>query len=421
MHGPGVLGQVQGGLARRVAAADDDDVASGHGGGLADRGTVEHTAADELLELRDVEPSVGDTRRHHDGAGADPRSVGELDHSEVSIGGQAHHDPHEQERGAEGPRLLEGPEGELRPADALGEPRVVADQGAGSGLSADRLLLDDQGLEALGGGVHRGGQPRRSGPDDDQVEHLVLGRRRGQTEGIGDLEVRGVEQRGVLGREEQHHDRQTVQSILVRHAQRVEHARTLGGVGVVVADRDVVPAEHVAQLVAARRHPVPDHADRLEPGVVVQVPVLERVGDGGVELLVASALRADDREVGLPGADRLEHAAGGRELTPFDDDAPLGGRVQLTDRAQEVDAGLVALQVRAEDQRHRGPGLPHRFELVGGGCGAFDDPNVVVGPVAGAQSVADRGSGPLVGRGEDDQWGVGTGHGAPGHEVDRRR
>ena len=75
----GVLREVQGGLAGRVATADDVHRVAGHRARLGDRGAVEDPAPDERLHLGQVEPAVvdpgGDDRR----AGAGRGAVGEQD------------------------------------------------------------------------------------------------------------------------------------------------------------------------------------------------------------------------------------------------------------------------------------------------------------------------------------------------------
>src|SRR6185312_13906834 len=82
---------------------------------------------------------------------------------------------HQHEVRPEHPGLLIAALRELGAADPAGEPEVVADQRAGPGLPADRLLLDDQGGQALGRPVHRGREAGRTAADDEYVElPLVL-------------------------------------------------------------------------------------------------------------------------------------------------------------------------------------------------------------------------------------------------------
>ena len=145
-HPPGVLGQVHGGLAGRVAGADHKHLAARHRRGLADRRAVEHPGADQLLHAGRVQPPVVGAGGH------DHRPVGRLapvDQADQPIGpaalqpGRAGVD----QLGAEQDRLVAGPLGEVTAADPAGEAEVVADQGAAAGLPADRLGLEQQGAE----------------------------------------------------------------------------------------------------------------------------------------------------------------------------------------------------------------------------------------------------------------------------------
>lgn len=68
------------------------------------------------------------------------------------------------------------------------------------------------------------------------------------------------------------------------------------GADLVEADGDVVAAELVAQGVGALVTLLADHPHRLEADALGEVPVVERIGDGAVELLVAPALGAEQDE-----------------------------------------------------------------------------------------------------------------------------
>ena len=73
-----------------------------------------------------------------------------------------------------------------RPASAWpnpgGEAEVVLDAGAGARLPAGRRAVEDQDAETLGRAVDRRGQPRGSGPHDDDVVHLRRVERAGEAE-----------------------------------------------------------------------------------------------------------------------------------------------------------------------------------------------------------------------------------------------
>ena len=126
----------------------------------------------------------------------------------VALGAEPLHLAHEGVLRPERPRLLEGAVGEVGAADPAREAGVVADQRAGAGLAADRLLLDDQGGEPLRGGVDGRGEAGRPGAHDHDVVHVVGRRRPRQAEGVGDLEVGRVHQRRRRGGEGEHDHRQ---------------------------------------------------------------------------------------------------------------------------------------------------------------------------------------------------------------------
>src|SRR6185437_3702640 len=108
-----------------------------------------------------------------DGPGGQFSTVGELDDEVLAVRAKTGHLAQHGRFGAEGPGLVEGPVAQVGAADAEGESEVVADQGAGACLAADRLPIDDDGAQSLGGGVHGGRQPGRSGTYRDDVEDAL--------------------------------------------------------------------------------------------------------------------------------------------------------------------------------------------------------------------------------------------------------
>ena len=95
----------------------------------------------------------------------------------------------EHHLGAEPRRLGHRAVREVGAGEALREAEVVLDRRALTGLTAGRLALDDDGAQALGGGVDRGGQPGRAGADDAQVVERLLGPG-AQAERAGEVEGR---------------------------------------------------------------------------------------------------------------------------------------------------------------------------------------------------------------------------------------
>ena len=362
----GVLGQVQRGLARRVAPADNEHRAVHHRGRLGHRRAVEHPSADEPFEHRDAEAAVVDAGGHDRRARPHALAVGQRQHVLAALGSQADDVAEEEELGAEGPRLLEGAEREVGAADAAGETRVVPDEGAGPGLPADRPALDHQGREALGRGVDRARQPRRPGADDDHVVDGVGPDRAHQTERVGQLDVGRVHQRrrGRGELQDDHGQFRLLESQIVEDA-----ARGLGVLGV-EADRDVVAGEGVAQHVGPFVLPA-DQAHRLEAVALGEVPVVEDVGDRAVELLVPWPFRADELELGVPFGDGPEDGGGALEVTPPDDDRPLGRRLDRAGPPQEQQPLPVARPVVRE----------HHGDLAAPAAQPLEDgPGVVVGP-----------------------------------------
>src|SRR5262249_61504176 len=64
------------------------------------------------------------------------------------------------------------PAGVPMAADPGREAEVVTVPARTARLAAEAGALDDEGLETFGGCVHRGGESRRAGPDDQQVDLL---------------------------------------------------------------------------------------------------------------------------------------------------------------------------------------------------------------------------------------------------------
>ena len=108
--------------------------------------------------------------------------------------------PRDQDLGAEPSRLPKRAAGELVTGHAVREAEVVLDLGRRAGLAAGRLALDDERAEPFGGAVHRGGEPRRPRPDDDDVvlRRLRLG---GEVEELRDPTELRLHDRPVVERE----------------------------------------------------------------------------------------------------------------------------------------------------------------------------------------------------------------------------
>src|SRR5438270_10169709 len=72
-------------------------------------------------------------------------------------------------------RLRDATASQIASAQPGWKPEVVFDAGAGAGLTARSLALDQHRIEPLRGTVHGRGQSRRATADDDQVVKRCLG------------------------------------------------------------------------------------------------------------------------------------------------------------------------------------------------------------------------------------------------------
>src|SRR6266508_708025 len=186
-HRGGVPGQVDGRLAGGVPGADHEHVLALHRPCLGSSSAVEHARPVQRLQAGHAEAppchAGGEDRRTR-------RDLGPPGQPQQPVG------PARPERGrglgedevrSEQPGLLEGPVGEVVTADPSGKAEVVPDPGAGPGLPAEHLRLDDQRAEPLGRGVDGGCQAGRASADDDQVAdpHRRLGRAAEQLHQLG--------------------------------------------------------------------------------------------------------------------------------------------------------------------------------------------------------------------------------------------
>jgi hypothetical protein len=118
----------------------------------------------------------------------------------------------------------------------------------------------------------------------------------------------------------------------------------------VEAHRDVVASERVTQGVGALVALLADDPDGLEADALGQVPVVQGVDDGPVELLVAAALGPQQHQLGVPLPDGGEHVGRAGEVAPHGTDGSLGGGMQRIGPAQEVEAFAVVRAVAGEHQ-----------------------------------------------------------------------
>ena len=159
-------GQVGRFLERRVAAADDRDLAVAEEEPVARRARRDAAAAKTGLAV-EAEPQRRGAGRDDHGLGAvlgaagpdAERARGEVDAIDVDV----------DEAGTE-PLGLGAHRGhQVGALDALGKARIVLDVAGQHQLATGRRTGKDDGLEVGAGGIDRRGEPGRPGTDDDQL------------------------------------------------------------------------------------------------------------------------------------------------------------------------------------------------------------------------------------------------------------
>ena len=256
---------------------------------------------------------------------------------------------HVHERGTEQPRLLPGLLRQPGAADALGEPGEVADHRTGSRLAADGLPFHDHRPQAFGGRVDRGGKAGRARADHRHIEGLPGRDGCHEAEGVGDLQVRGVDQCWPLRPEPEHDNRQVrrLQAELVQHL-----PGALGG-GVIKAGRYPVAGKKVTQLLRPLGPSLSDHPHGLEAAAALAPPLPEELRNRAVELLGRGVHRTRHPVIDLAHGERVEDGPHRSPITPANDGHPKCRRVDQADRGQHLDAIRVLRADPADDQRYR--------------------------------------------------------------------
>ena len=165
--GAGVVGQVHHGLAGGVAAAEDVDVLVGAPRRLGCSGAVVEAGAGVFAGQ--VEPVVLDSGGADVGPGGEGAAGGEVDDDAPVAEGGVDALLEKQDFRAECDGLLSCSFGQAGAADAAGEAEVVLDEGAGSGLAADGVAFEQDGMQTFGGGVDGGAEPSGAGAVDGDV------------------------------------------------------------------------------------------------------------------------------------------------------------------------------------------------------------------------------------------------------------
>ena len=392
-------GEKHGGLAGRVAAADDHHLLAGAQARLHGGGGVVDAAALEALVAGHRELAVARPGGDDDGAAADLLAVVEAQRVGRLVAVDADDAARDGEPGAELLRLDLGAAGQGLAGDSGGKAEVVLDLRAGAGLAAGRVALDHDGLQALGGRVDGRREAGWPGADDGDVEDLGVIEMLRHAEVVGQGREARVAQQAVVGADD---DRQLARL----QGEAFEEAAGIGvalgveqPVRVAVAGEELGQAMGVAAVAGADDDhaslAVPDQADAAQDeGAHHDLADVGLVGDQPAELRPVhahdparhrgAAVHQDlavVEEVELAGelalAMGVEHALGAVVVGLEDLDAAF-------EHEEEVDAALAAREHRraggqrlflavAGDARghlHREPGEGLGLALVGiGGVG----------------------------------------------------
>ncbi len=236
------------------------------------------------------------------------------------------------EPGAELARLHGRPDGEVGARDAGREAEVVLDAARRARLPTRADLVDDERREAFAGAVDRRREPRRPGPDDDEVEAFVGGGFGADADRAGEREVRRVVEDGLRSPED---DRPV--DPLLRQAVGGE-----GGGGLVGVVLEVEPAG--GQVVAAH-----ELAEPHRVGVGARADEREARRAPGRDLAPgAEGGHEHAREVGVGGEDAAKRVGGDAQQAPVRDH-PRGGEDALAEKQARLAEKLPRLERLGHD------------------------------------------------------------------------
>ena len=348
--------------------------AFGRGGAVVDAGAGERRDAGRRM-LAILHAGGGQQRARDDLAAVAQRQA-----LVSAVDRDAGHFERHEHLGAEPLCLRDRAPGQLAAADAGREAEIVLDLRAGARLPARRMPIEQQRPQSLGGAVHRGGEPGRSGAHDHEVVEIA---RRGQrsAEALGHLARLRVAQRGAV-LEEQRRQLAGVDAGGVEQAARVRIA-----LDVEPAIGNEIAGEEVLDGVRARRPLVADQPQSLRLGEVLGLPPVEQIVDHREEAFLGRIPGLREVVIEVGDVDRLDRRVdvrvGGEEHAPRQ-------RVDVARLREHVGALHARHALIADHHRQR---IAARLELADGGQRLFPrrraDDGVVLA-IAAAQVAAHR-------------------------------
>ncbi len=161
--------QEDGGLARRVAAPDQNDLLVSTQARLDGRSPIPDSAPLEVREVRDVEAPVASAGRDDHCRGFHAPAIAQVKRNRSFSQVEAHHFGGYHHPGTEFLRLDIGAASERLAGNAGWETEIILDTSARSSLSTEGARVEDDHRETLRCGIDRGREASGSRADDRDV------------------------------------------------------------------------------------------------------------------------------------------------------------------------------------------------------------------------------------------------------------
>ena len=375
---PRVTREKEGALRRRVPGPDDAYVLAPVGRGLGHRGTVVDADTEEGLDSGNLQRPDGYPRGQDDRVARNVRPVREPNDAIGILAAKSHH-LLSKHLGAEAAGLREGAAREVGSTDAGRKPEVVLDLGAGAGLAAGRVVLDEQGAQPLRSAVDRRGQPRGTRADDHEI---VEGQARPRLHAdlFGQLAVRRGDEIAAVGEEE---DRQLRR--VAERADQLPRRRVLVDVDPLIGD--LIAGQELLHGVAPRRRLRAGDPDAFVGKAHVRRPVGQQVVEDRVEPL---SRRIPGLQQVVVQPDIVDSGDRGLRVGIGGEQDPFRVRVELEHFAQQLGAGHPGHPFVHEEEGDRSASLlelPGGLERLAARAGLED---AVIAPVVAAKVALDR-------------------------------